>query len=532
MSKADYSSEDVETLKEKNRTLASSLKRAADELAKAKAQLTQVSQPPLTFATMLRVDRVTTDEHGIQHALAEVATQGRRLIVPVAPGVSASRLKAGRTVVLNEHMVLLEQRDVETVGQIRIVKQVFADGRLLVADASGDAQVVRRSESMAGTSVSGTDRVLVSMAGDLALALVPHEDDSNLVLEQTPDVTFEDIGGLDAQIERIIDAVELPYRHRELFNRYALDAPKGILLYGPPGNGKTLIAKAVAHALADGGQTPGVFLSVKGPELLNKFVGESERLIRLIFKRARECATSGRPVIVFIDEMDSLLRARGSGVSSDVETTIVPQFLAELDGIERLDNVMVIGASNRIDMIDPAVLRPGRLDVKIRVERPGSRQARQILKHYITGELPLSGQVSAKELIDAVVDDIYRQDGSRHLCDVQDGQGRWSQLYFDDVISGAMLKNIVDRAKTEAVKASIRTGVDVALERDMFLSAVQEEFEESEETLVDADPVQFSHINAPRTGSIVAMRPATQPQAHPSLSDSSLVDEPWTEYRH
>ena len=497
----------INRIREKNQALTASLRRAADELAKAKAQLTQISQPPLSFATMLRVDAVHTDERGVQHALAEVAGAGRRMIVPVAPRVQASRLKSGCTVVLNEHMVLVEQRDVPLTGEIRTVQQVFDDGRLLVADASGNPQVVRRSAGMRDTALTRTDRVLVSVTGDLALASVPHEEDADLVLEQTPDVTFDDIGGLDAQIERIVDAVELPYRHRELFRRYALQAPKGVLLYGPPGNGKTLIAKAVAHALAGVGEDSGVFLSVKGPELLNKYVGESERLIRLIFKRARERATSGRPVIVFIDEMDSLLRVRGSGISSDVETTIVPQFLAELDGIERLDNVMVIGASNRIDMIDPAVLRPGRLDVKIKVERPQARQARQILSHYVTDELPLGPGTGAGSLIDALVRDIYRRDDARQLCDVQDGTGRWSALYLADVASGAMLKNIVDRAKTRAVKASIRTGVEVSLDENLVSEGVQDEFVETMDSLLDADPVQWSRINAPRTGIITGMRP-------------------------
>ena len=311
------------------------------------------------------------------------------------------------------------------------------------------------------------------------------------MLEEVPDVTFADIGGLDSQIERIRDAVQLPFLHRSLYERYNLKAPKGVLLYGPPGNGKTMIAKAVAHALSDGfGRGSGVFLSVKGPELLNKFVGESERL-----------------VIVFIDEMDSLLRTRGTGVSSDVETTIVPQFLSELDGVESLDNVMVIGASNRVDMIDPAVLRPGRLDVKIRVDRPGADQAASIIRHYLTDDLPLQPGLDADGLSRVLVRDIYTRSSRRHLCDACNDQGQWSAIFLSDVASGAMLKNIVDRAKTKAVKASILGGDDVALNVELLGEAVEDEFVETRGSVMDVDPVQWSRINGMDNGRVVRIRP-------------------------
>ncbi|MFT8638551.1 MAG: proteasome ATPase [Bifidobacterium sp.] len=501
----------------KNHALAAALTKAAEELGKAKSQMEQLAKPPMSFAVFISQDRISLDSHNVRHATAEIALSNRRMIVPVAPNVDLQRATCGESVLLNENMVLVEFRGRHQTGQVRSVLQVIDMPNLVVQDSSGAASVVTRAGKVMDTRIVAGDRVILDDSGHIALDLLPAEDETNLVLEETPDVSYADIGGLDSQIDRIRDAVQLPFEHRELFERYDLRPPKGVLLYGPPGNGKTMIAKAVAHSLAQGTHARrGIFLSVKGPELLNKFVGESERLIRGIFKRARERAAQGALVIVFIDEMDSLLRTRGSGVSSDVETTIVPQFLAELDGVEALDNVIVIGASNRVDMIDPAVLRPGRLDVKIRVDRPNKAQATSILRHYLTNDLPLQLDRDSESLASSVVSDAFSRGADRKVCDVCDERGQWTSVFFADVISGAMLKNIVDRAKTKAVKASIESGSDVALGESILADAVQDEFVESADSIGDADPSQWSNITGLDVGRVVRIERGRESEGRPA----------------
>ncbi|OZG58368.1 ATPase AAA [Bifidobacterium tissieri] len=500
--------EHADVLQAKNHALAQALNRAGKELRQAKSQLNSLAQPPENFALFVRVDSSHIDEDGVRHAAAEVIMGSRRMVVPVSSLVNVDRLACGQTVLLNENMVIVATRDLPVAGPVRTVEETLASGRLLLADQSGQLSVAGRASALANEELTRGDRVVVDPSFSFAIEKLARPDEDDLVLEETPDVSFDDIGGLDAQIGQIRDAVELPFLHRDLFERYDLNPPRGVLLYGPPGNGKTLIAKAVAHSLAqgtDGGS--GVFLSVKGPEILSKFVGESERIIRSIFDRARRRAADGSPVIVFIDEMDSLLRTRGSGVSSDVETTIVPQFLAELDGIETLNNVMVIGASNRVDMIDPAVLRPGRLDVKIRIDRPRGPQASSILRHYLTDDLPLVGGVTADDLIAVMVGDIFRRDESRHVCDIADDQGAWTSVYFGDLISGAMLRNIVDRAKTAAVKASIAAGSPARLDAAMLGRGIEEEYRESVDSIGGVNPEQWARLNSIESGRVTAMIP-------------------------
>ena len=497
----------MDALRERNHALAQALNRAGKELTKAKTRLAQMASPPLNFALALGVDSVSFDEMGVQHASLQVLYGSRRMVLALAPGVRADRIRPGQTLLLDENMVVVQVRDQATTGPLRQVSRIMDSGRLEVKDASGASSLVGRSGVLMDADLSVGNQVMVDPAGQLALSLVPEQEQDDLVLEEVPDVTFADIGGLDRQIDRIRDAVQLPFLHKDLFRRFSLNPPKGLLLYGPPGNGKTMIAKAVANSLSKGSGTPGVFLSVKGPELLNKFVGESERLMRRIFERARQRAGQGGPVIVFIDEMDSLLRTRGSGISSDVETTIVPQFLAELDGVEALDNVMVIGASNRVDMIDPAVLRPGRLDVKVRIDRPDRDAAASILSRYVTPDLPLKPEEGGvDDLVQVLVCDIYREDQGRKVCDLLDQDGRWYPFYMSQLISGAVLRNIVDRAKTMAVKDSIRQDREVTLDADRCLQAVQEEYLDMLDSVGDQNPQQWARTAGLSVGRVADIR--------------------------
>lgn len=484
--------EQLDALRERNHALAAALTKAGKELSDARTRLNDLAHPPMTYAMFIRVDEAKIDR-GEQKATAEVAQGTRRMIVVVSPQVRVDRLQPGEEVLLNDSLVLVRACGMPRAGSVRRVKGLLGAGRLVLEDSAGGRSVALRGAALTDLDIAVGDDVMVDSTGAYAVETLPREDVDDLVLEEAPDVTFDDIGGLDRQIERIRDAVEMPFLHRDLYEHYGLRPPQGVLLYGPPGNGKTLIAKAIAHSLSQGfddsgraGVAPGVFLSVKGPEILSKYVGEAERIMRLVFARARERAAQGVPVIVFIDEMDSLLRTRGSGVSSDVETTLVPQFLSELDGIEALHNVVVIGASNRVDMIDPAVLRPGRLDVKVRIDRPDRSAAADILSRYITVDLPIAQGETVEGLIDAVVDDVYEKSHRRHICAVYNSEGVRHDVFLTELASGAMLRSIVDRAKMSALKRSLGQDEAAALTKRDLLEAVQQEFVESSDAASQA----------------------------------------------
>lgn len=481
------------------------------------------------------------EEHG--DGTLDVMSAGRKMHVGASPSVDLSQLRPGQEVSLNEAFVVVAAGGYEPVGEIVTVKELLDDGRALVVGRSDEERVVRLAGSLVGAPLRAGDALTVDTRSGFVYERIPKAEVEDLVLEEVPDIDYSDIGGLGPQIEQIRDAVELPFNHPDLFREHGLRPPKGILLYGPPGCGKTLIAKAVANSLAaavarraaaaaadgpvDGvpaivetaNQAKSYFLNVKGPELLNKYVGETERHIRLIFSRAREKASQGYPVVVFFDEMESLFRTRGTGLSSDVETTIVPQLLSEIDGVERLDNVIVIGASNREDMIDPAILRPGRLDVKIKIERPDPEGAREIFAKYLTSDLPIHADDLAEHQGDtaAVVDGMIQRVVERMYADTEENQflevtyasGDKETLYFKDFNSGAMIQNIVDRAKKSAIKDFLATG-QRGIRVEHLVTACVDEFKENEDLPNTTNPDDWARISGKKGERIVFIRTIVQ----------------------
>ncbi|WP_411085995.1 proteasome ATPase [Streptomyces sp. 061-3] len=497
-----------------NERLANTLREARDQIVALKEEVDRLAQPPAGFGVFLQ---------GNEDGTCDIFTGGRKLRVNVSPSVELDDLRRGQEVMLNEALNVVEAMEFERAGDIVTLKEILEDGeRALVLGHTDEERVVRLAEPLLDINIRPGDALLLEPRSGYVYEVVPKSEVEELVLEEVPDIDYTKIGGLGDQIELIRDAVELPYLHPDLFKEHELRPPKGILLYGPPGCGKTLIAKAVANSLAKKvaevtGQPAGksYFLNIKGPELLNKYVGETERHIRLVFQRAREKASEGTPVIVFFDEMESLFRTRGSGVSSDVENTIVPQLLAEIDGVEGLENVIVIGASNREDMIDPAILRPGRLDVKIKIERPDAEAAKDIFAKYLTSSLPLhaddlaehtgSKEAAAHAMIQSVVERMYTESEENRFLEVTYANGDKEVLYFKDFNSGAMIQNIVDRAKKMAIKAFLDQG-QKGLRVSHLLQACVDEFKENEDLPNTTNPDDWARISGKKGERIVFIR--------------------------
>ena len=504
---------DARTAAANNERLAATLREARDQIVSLKSEVDRLAQPPATFAVFLA---------GHEDHTADIYTSGRKMRVSVSPDVALEELSPGKEVMVNEAMNVVKVLQFDEVGEVVLLKEMLEGGdRALVIGHGDEESVVRLAYRLRDQHLRSGDSLLIDRRVHFAYERIPKLDVEELVLEEVPDIDYSVIGGLGNQIEAIRDAVELPFLHGELFAEHELKAPKGILLYGPPGCGKTLIAKAVANSLAKkvtertGEEGRSFFLNIKGPELLNKYVGETERHIRLVFQRARDKATDGMPVIVFFDEMDSLFRTRGSGVSSDVENTIVPQLLSEIDGVEGLDNVIIIGASNREDMIDPAILRPGRLDVKIKIERPDAEAAREIFSKYLTPTLPLhredlaefdhDPQTCVQAMIDRTVGRMYEESEENQFLEVTYAGGDKEVLYFKDFNSGAMIQNIVDRAKKMAIKDFLETGVR-GLRIGHLLQACLDEFAENEDLPNTTNPDDWAKISGKKGERIVFIR--------------------------
>ena len=497
-----------------NEKLSYTLRESRDHIASLRDEVEKLTQPPSGYGVIVGKNDDST---------VDILSSGRKMRVTVHPEIDLENLERGAEVVLNESFNVVKVRVPESIGEVVHLKEVLEDGiRAVVTGRGDDERVCELADSMRGTLLRSGDLLRMDPKSNLLLERLTQPEIEHLLLEEVPDISYADIGGLDNQIEQIADAVELPFLYGDLFAEHQLPAPKGILLYGPPGCGKTLIAKAVANSLAkkvsvaNGGEkAKSYFINIKGPELLNKYVGETERQIRLVFQRAREKSEEGWPVIVFFDEMDSMFRTRGTGISSDMESTIVPQLLAEIDGVEGLRNVIVIGATNREDLIDPAILRPGRLDVKIRIDRPDDSAARQIFKRYLTNEVPISKTEVAKygdsideaisAMIEQTVTEMYRQDDANRFLEVTYQNGDRDVMYFKDFASGAMIENIVRRAKKLAIKRLIAGGERGVSTEDLTMS-IRQEFKEHEDLPNTTNPDDWAKISGKKGERIVFIR--------------------------
>jgi proteasome-associated ATPase len=497
-----------------NEKLTFTLREARDHIQALREEVDKLTQPPAAYATLLGPNDDGT---------VDVMASGRKMRVEISPHIESDQLRRGQEVVLNESFNVVMVRDAESSGEVVQLKEVLPDGRrALVVGRADEERVAELADGLVGLVLRSGDSLLMDARSGVLLERLARPEVEDLVLEEVPDISYSDIGGLDDQIEQITDAVELPFLHQHLFSDYKLPAPKGILLYGPPGCGKTLIAKAVANSLArkvselTGRDSRSYFLNIKGPELLNKYVGETERHIRLVFQRAREKSEDGTPVIVFFDEMESLFRTRGSGISSDMEATIVPQLLAEIDGVETLKNVIVIGASNREDLIDPAILRPGRLDVKIKINRPDESQAGQIFAQYLTPDVPLDPEEvrtlgggdankAVQAMIERTVEEMYRADDANQFLEVTYQNGDKETMYFKDFSSGAMIENIVRRAKKSAIKREL-AGEGRGVRTSDLLTAIRQEFKEHEDLPNTTNPDDWAKISGKKGERIVYIR--------------------------
>jgi proteasome-associated ATPase len=494
-----------------NEKLSYTLREAREHIAALREEVDKLTQPPSAYGVVVgKNDDGTID----------VLSSGRKMRVAIHPEIDVEELQRGQEVVLNESFNVILARRPDVAGEVVTLKEVMEDGVRALVD---EERVCELSDDLRGVRLRSGDTLLMDVRSGLLLERLPRPEVEDLLLEEVPDITYADVGGLDEQIEAIADAVELPYLDQELFAEHRLPAPKGILLYGPPGCGKTLIAKAVANSLAQKvadtmgeGKGRSYFINIKGPELLNKYVGETERQIRLVFQRAREKSEEGWPVIVFFDEMDSMFRTRGSGISSDMESTIVPQLLAEIDGVEGLKNVIVIGATNREDLIDPAILRPGRLDVKIKIERPDKGAAQQIFSRYLTTEIPLADDevsslgggdplAAVDKMIAATVDEMYREDEQNRFLEVTYQNGDKEILYYKDFSSGAMIENIVRRAKKLAIKRLIAGGTK-GVRTDDLVDSIKQEYKEHEDLPNTTNPDDWAKISGKKGERIVFIR--------------------------
>ena len=503
------------TAHRRNKKLTGTLQEAKEKLQILKEKVAQLSAPPNNYGVFLGANEDGT---------IDIDISGRKWRVNLDPGLKEQDLSIGQEVIVNSGMNVVGIKAAERHGDVVKIKERIEDELAIVSLRTDEERVVRVAASLKEESLKTGDNVLLNHATSMLMEKLPKREVEDLLLEEVPDIGYTDIGGLDTQIEAIRDAIEMPYLYPKEYQEFNLSPPKGVLLYGPPGCGKTLIARAVASSIAERvrrqtgrEEVRGYFINIKGPELLNKYVGETERKIREIFQKARDKSREGFPVIIFFDEMDSLFRSRGMGISSDMESTLVPQFLAEIDGVENLRDVIVIGASNRQDLLDPAVLRPGRLDIKIKIDRPQLEGAKDIFGIYLTPDLPFAENVYqqfdgdteaiAKHFIDEAANDMYATTDENRFIEVTYARGERETLFFKDFVSGAMIENIISRAKKTAIKRFISSdGVDKGMQLEDLKAAIREEYHENEDLPNTTNPDDWAKISGRKGEKIVNIR--------------------------